>query len=121
MFLGEVVGVRLKDSLCNLGALLSIAVFVNPAHVFVDLAFDVTLLSDQLMLVHDLLVEDRCLLFQSWLQESLTHLLDYLIGLDTIEASELNPLSKETWSDLHSVLQVKSIVLSAAENRKEEL
>ena len=121
VFLGEVVGVGLKDSLCDLGALLSIAVFATLAHVLADLVFDVTLLSDQFMLVHDLLVENRCLLLQSWLQESLTHLLDNLISLVAFEASELDPLSKETRSDLHSVFQVNSVVLSAAENRQEEL
>jgi hypothetical protein len=117
LFLGEVVGVGLHGGLCDLGALMSIAFSGTFEHVFVDLAFDITLLSDQFMLGHDLPVENRCLLLQSWLQESLTHLRDYLISLVAFEASELDPLSKETRSDLHSLLQVESIVLGAAENR----
>lgn len=86
-----------------------------------DLVLNVSLFFDQRILRHDVLVKCSSFLLKAWLQESLTHVLDNDFSCGTFDASEFNPFAQEAWSEFNPVLEVESVVLSATENRQQEL
>ena len=73
------------------------------------------------MLAHDFFVKYGSLLFEAWFEEALTHHLDDIIDDVSFQAGEFDPFSGKTRSHFHSVLQIKSIVFSAAEHGKKKL
>lgn len=116
MLLGEVIWIRLKHGLLDLGSLLGVPVLVLASHIKSDLVLNFLLLSDQIRRAHNFFVKKGGSLLQGWLQEPLAHLLDDFIGTIGVQACEFDPLAKETWAHLDPVSQVESVVLSAAED-----
>ena len=80
------------------------------------LILNVSLFCDQPVLAHDLFVKDGGFLLEAGLEEPLSHHLDDLVDLVGLQAREFDPLTGEAGPHLDSVLQVQTVVLSAAEH-----
>ena len=104
----EVVGIRFHDSLRYLSMLGLLLLIHDSILLTLDLVFDILLLVSQVMLTHDLTVEEDLFLLEARLQESLPHLLDDIVNgiLIHIQTSEFNPFSGEAWAHLYTVLEI---------------
>ena len=121
MLLGEIIRVRLQHSLCHLVPLALLLLGIPASHLFFDLTLKVYLLLSEVLLTHECSVENGRFLLQAGLQETLAHLVYDVIHTHVIHAVELDPFSKEAWSEFDSILEVEAIVLSPTEDSQQEL